>query len=56
MIGAVELEKENIVICGQMMPGIEVRDIDVGTKVKLALDVLYEDEENEHIVWKWDLL
>ena len=56
VIGAVELEKENIVICGQMMPGIEVRDIDVGTKVKLALDVLYEDEENEQMLWKWGFL
>ena len=56
VISAVELEKENIVVCGQMMPGIDVGDINVGTKVKLALDVLYEDEENEHIVWKWDLL
>ena len=56
VISAVELEKEKIVICGQMMPGIEIDDIDVGTKVQLALDVLYEDEETEHIVWKWDLL
>ncbi len=38
------------------MPGIEVTDINVGTKVQLALDVLYEDEETEYIVWKWDLL
>ena len=56
VISAVELEKEKIVICGQMMPGIEIDDIDVGSKVQLALDVLYEDEEAEHIVWKWDLL
>ena len=38
------------------MPGIEIDDIDVGSKVQLALDVLYEDEEAELIVWKWDLL
>ena len=51
-----ELEKEKIVICGQMMPGIELSDLDVGARVKLALDTLYADAENEHIVWKWDLV
>jgi uncharacterized OB-fold protein len=56
IVCAVELEKEQIVVCGQMMPGIEIDDIDVGTKVKLALDVVYEDDEAEHIVWKWDLV
>lgn len=56
IISAVELEKEKIVICGQMMPGIELSDLDVGARVKLALDTLYTDAENEHIVWKWDLV
>ena len=55
LICATELEKEKLVVCGQMMPGIHIDDLKVGLHVKLALDVLYEDEENEYIVWKWDL-
>jgi len=55
LICAAQLEEENLVICGQMMPGIDINDLDVGMKVKIALDVLYEDDEYEYIVWKWDL-
>ena len=56
VIAAVHLEKENLVICGQMMPGIQISDMNVGMEVKLVLDVLYEDEDNEYIVWKWEPL
>ena len=54
VIAAVHLQNENLVICGQMMPGIEISDMDVGMDVKLALDVLYEDDDNEYMVWKWE--
>ena len=56
VIAAVELEKESMVICGQMMPGIEISDMQVGMEVQIALDVLYEDEESEYLVWKWEPL
>ena len=56
VIAAVELEKESMVICGQMMPGIEISDMHVGMEVQIALDVLYEDEESEYLVWKWEPL
>ena len=39
----------------KMMPGIDINDLEVGMDVKIALDVLYEDDEYEYIVWKWDL-
>jgi len=55
LICAAQLSEENLVICGQMMPGIDINDLEVGLDVKLALDVLYEDDKHEYIVWKWDL-
>ncbi len=54
VIAAVQLEKESMVICGQMMPGIEIADMKVGMDVQLALDVLFEDDECEYMVWKWE--
>jgi uncharacterized OB-fold protein len=55
VIAAVHLEPENLVVCGQMMPGIVVDDLSVGAAVELRLDTLYEDDEHEYLVWKWDL-
>ncbi len=54
VIAAVELEKESMVICGQMMPGIQISDMQVGMEVQVALDVLYEDDEYQYMVWKWE--
>jgi uncharacterized OB-fold protein len=55
VIAAVHLEAENLVVCGQMMPGIAVEDMSVGLDVELQLDTLYEDDDHEYVVWKWDL-
>jgi uncharacterized OB-fold protein len=52
-IAAVELAAEKMVVMGQVMPGIGIEDLSVGTEVELALDTLYEDDENEYLVWKW---
>ncbi len=54
VIAAVELSKENMVICGQMMPGIGISDMQIGMDVQIALDVLYEDDDCEYMVWKWE--
>lgn len=56
VIAAVHLEPENLVICGQMMPGVGVEDLSVGTPVVLRVDTLFEDDDNEYLVWKWDLV
>ena len=56
VIAAVHLEPEDLVVCGQMMPGITTDDISVGTTVEQKLDTLYEDDEHEYLVWKWDLV
>ena len=55
VIAAVHLESENLVICGQMMPGISIDDMEVGMEVELRIDTLFEDDDNEYVVWKWDL-
>jgi uncharacterized OB-fold protein len=52
-LAAVELADEQLVVMGQLVPGVTVSDLSVGTEVTLVLDTLYEDDENEYVVWKW---
>ena len=52
-IAAVELAEEKMVVMGQVTPDITVDQLSVGTEVELVLDVLYEDDEHEYMVWKW---
>ena len=53
VLAAVKLEKESLVILGQMTEGVKLEDMKIGMEVELVLDVLYEDDENEYLVWKW---
>ncbi len=48
-----ELEKERIVILGQLIKGVTVDDVSIGDDVELVLQSLYEDDENDYVVWKW---
>jgi uncharacterized protein len=52
-IAAVELAAEKIVVMGQVVPEVTVDDLTVGTEVELVVDVLYEDDDHEYLVWKW---
>ncbi len=52
-IAAVELADEKMVVLGQLVPGTEISDLHAGDEVELVLDTLYEDEDNEYLVWKW---
>ena len=52
-IAAVELAEEKMVVMGQLVPGVTVDDLAVGDEVELVLDVLYEDDDHEYLVWKW---
>ena len=54
-IAAVELEAEKMVVLGQCMAGITPDDLEVGTEMELVLDTLYEDDEHDYVVWKWQL-
>ncbi|HBX78636.1 MAG TPA: benzoylsuccinyl-CoA thiolase [Acidimicrobiaceae bacterium] len=53
VIAAVHLEAEQMVILGQCVAGVTVDDISVGTPMELVLETLYEDDDNEFVVWKW---
>lgn len=52
-IAAVELEREKMVVLGQIADGIEVDALEAGLEVEVVLDTLFEDEDNEYLVWKW---
>jgi uncharacterized protein len=52
-IAAVELAAEQMVVMGQVVPGVDVDALAVGAEVELVLDTLYEDDQHEYLVWKW---
>jgi len=52
-VAAVELEEEKMVVLGQVVADVGVDRLEAGMEMELVLDTLFEDEENEYIVWKW---
>lgn len=52
-IAAVELEKEQMTILGQVVEGTSVDDLKVGMTMELVLETLHEDEEDTKVTWKW---
>ena len=42
-----------MVVLGQLADGVDPATIEVGQEMQLVLATLYEDDENEYIVWKW---
>ena len=50
---AVELTDERMVVMGQLAPGTDPDALEVGIAMELVIDTLYEDDENEYLVWKW---
>jgi uncharacterized OB-fold protein len=52
-IAAVELAAEQMVVLGQVVAGVRAEELAVGGEVELVLDTLYEDDDNEYLVWKW---
>ena len=53
-IVAVELAADGLVVLGQVVPGLTVDDLAVGTEVELVLDTLFiDDDDRDVIVWKW---
>jgi uncharacterized protein len=55
-IAAVELAEEKMVVLGQVVSGVTAADLAIGDEVELVLDTLYEDDEHEYMVWKWQPL
>ena len=52
-LAAVELDKEKLVVLGQLVKGVGVDDVSIGDEVELAIETLYTEEEAEYLVWKW---
>ena len=52
-VAAVELEREKMVVLGQVVPEVGVEDLKAGMEMELVIETLFEDDENEYMVWKW---
>ena len=52
-IAAVELERERMVVLGQVESGIDVAQLEVGMPMELCVGKLYDDAEHEFVTWKW---
>lgn len=52
-IAAVELDKERMIVLGQVVGGVEVKDLQVGMPVELVLETLYTDGDADKVIWKW---
>ena len=52
-IAAVELATERMVVLGQLPADVDASALHAGQEVELELGTLYEDDDNEYLVWKW---
>ena len=52
-VAAVELEREKMVVLGQVVKGVSCADLHAGMDMELVLDTLYQDGENDVVTWKW---
>jgi uncharacterized OB-fold protein len=52
-LAAVELDEDGLVVLGQVVAGTKVTDLHVGQRVSLVVDTLFEDDDNEYLIWKW---
>ena len=52
-VAAVELTDERMVVMGQLADGVDPGSLEVGMEMELVLGPLYEDDENDYVVWKW---
>ncbi len=52
-VAAVELGEERMVVLGQLAPDVDPERLELGMPMELVLGPLYEDDENEYVMWKW---
>ncbi|MFP6625270.1 MAG: OB-fold domain-containing protein [Myxococcota bacterium] len=52
-VAAVELTDERMVVMGQLADGVDPGSLEVGMEMELVIGTLYEDDENDYVVWKW---
>ena len=52
-IAAVQLEKEQMTVLGQVIEGVGVEDLKVGMPMELVLETLHETDDDIKVTWKW---
>jgi hypothetical protein len=52
-IAAVELEREKMIVLGQVVPEVSTGQLEVGMEMQLVLGTLFEDDQHEYVIWKW---
>ena len=52
-VTAVQLEKEEMVVLGQVVKGVDVDDLEVGMTMELVLEPLHETDDDIKVSWKW---
>jgi hypothetical protein len=52
-IAAVELAAERMIVLGQVIAGVDVRDLRVGMDMELVLEPLYVADGTQKLIWKW---
>lgn len=52
-IAAVELEKEQMIVMGQVVKGIDTDQLKVGQAVELVLETLHQEGDIDKVIWKW---
>ncbi len=52
-IAAVELEKEQMIVLGQVVEGVTPEQMQVGQEVELVLDTHHKTDDGEKVIWKW---
>ena len=52
-IAAVELERERMIVLGQVVKGVGVEQLAVGQPMELVLETLYVQDGVDKVVWKW---
>ena len=52
-IAGVQLEREQMVILGQVVKGVSVEDLKIGMPMELVLEALHETDADIKVTWKW---
>lgn len=52
-IAGVQLDKEQMVVLGQVVKGVTVADLKVGMAMELVLETLHESDDDIKVTWKW---
>ena len=52
-VAAVELERERMVVLGQVEAGVAASQLEVGMEMELTVGKLYENADREVLIWKW---